>query len=116
MTHPHPRALEAAARAALQSIVKRESEIVGRPVEPDAFSEIAAIDDARAAVTAYLAALQETHALVPRAPAEAMVKAAAYVLAWDFGVIGSGEPAEEIAEEVYRAMIDAAPPAAQEKK
>jgi hypothetical protein len=56
MTHPlDERALEAAAMAVLQSIVKRESEIVGRPVEPDEFSEMVATEDARAAVTAYLA-------------------------------------------------------------
>jgi hypothetical protein len=69
--------------------------------------------DARAAVTAYLAALQETHALVPREATVGMFRALTNswhskeeAVTWSLGTFA----------EDYRAMIDAAPPAAQEKK
>jgi hypothetical protein len=63
--------------------------------------------EARAAVTAYLDALQDTHALVPRDPTSQMIVA---------GVAERhGQPVPEAwslaTANIYRAMIDAAPPA-----
>jgi hypothetical protein len=94
MTHPHPRALEAAARALrllLQDGDANASEL------------------ARAAVTTYLAALQKTHALVPRDPTETMMLASRAV-----------KPSQHWRDNIRRAwsaMIDAAPPpAAQEPR
>jgi hypothetical protein len=95
--------------------VKRESEIAGRPVEPDVFSEMAAIDDARAAVTAYIAALQETHALVPRLPNADMAAAGQWAIQ---NPVGFPPDNRRIitSQQVWIAMIDAAPPAAQEPR
>ena len=100
MTHLDPRALEAAARA----LIDNDRSISGyHPWHIELM-----LPAARAAVTAYLAALQETHALVPREATEAMLEKA-YGLDVDWRSYASPR-------EVYRAMIDAAPPAAQEKK
>jgi hypothetical protein len=63
---------------------------------------------ARAAVTAYLDAIQETHALVPIEPTETMMLASRRV-----------EPSTHWRDNIRRAwsaMIDAAPPAAQENR
>jgi hypothetical protein len=97
MTHPHDRALEAAARA----------------LDKYTFSKARSNTISRVAVSAYLAALQETHALVPREPTIGMLRA--LVASW---------PEQERAaiwtlgsfREDYRAMIDAAPPAAQDPR
>jgi hypothetical protein len=69
---------------------------------------------ARAAVTAYLAALQETHALVPRDTSVGMriaghaaVDSASPGIGHEFGF--------NVMQDAWSAMIDAAPPA-QEKK
>jgi hypothetical protein len=117
MTHPHPRALEAAARA-LHSIMRPDVDWVDQNYDPRKNDPYLTEDArnkyrtaARAAVTAYIAALQETHALVPKKPTEAMQNAAVDEMErWgylcDEGAI----------KHAYRAMIDAAPPAAQEKK
>ncbi len=103
MTHPHPRALEAAARAVVNQWKIAESDMAA--FTPNAI--------ARAAVTAYLAALQDTHALVPREATVGMYRALTHSWPDDLqkGVWLLGSFAED-----YRAMIDAAPPAAQEKK
>jgi hypothetical protein len=104
MTHPHERALEAAARAMIEA--------TSGPFEMlDETGKEAARFEARAAVTAYLDALQETHALVPREATEAMQNAAVDEMErWgylcDEGAI----------KHAYRAMIDAAPPAASQEK
>jgi hypothetical protein len=102
MTHPHERALEAAARAIAAQWALGDKDLA--TFTPHAL--------ARAAVTAYLDALQETHALVPREPTRAMT------LAWAIkspAFKGTGA-AHQHAREVWSTMIDAAPPAAQEKK
>jgi hypothetical protein len=70
---------------------------------------------ARAAVTAYIAALQETHALVPRDTSVGM-RIAGHA-AVDSAKPGIGhEFGFNVMQDAWRAMIDAAPPAAQEKK
>jgi hypothetical protein len=136
MTHPHPRALEAAARAAYEAapIVYGQwsrpamgtgVDFARYAVSWDEVNADAASGDnvcvtvaretrerARAAVTAYIAALQETHALVPRDPTSQMIVA---------GVAERhGQPVPEAwslaTVNIYRAMIDAAPPAAQDPR
>jgi hypothetical protein len=69
--------------------------------------------EARAAVTAYLDALQETHALVPREPTVGMFRALTNswhskeeAVTWSLGTFA----------EDYSAMINAAPPAAQDPR
>jgi hypothetical protein len=106
MTHPHPRALEAAARAMIEA--------TSGPFEMlDETGKEAARFEARAAVTAYLDALQETHALVPREATEEMVsaffKARDILRSMDF-------PRPTLPSYTWRAMIDAAPPAAQDPR
>jgi len=102
MTHPlDPRALEAAARALSKLHIEAS-------LEKGSGWRVAAHRGARAAVTAYLDALQETHTLVPREPTETMMLASRRV-----------EPSTHWRDNIRRAwsaMIDAAPPAAQEKK
>jgi hypothetical protein len=100
MTHPHERALEAAARAVKVALQKHDY----FPAE-EIEEEIT-----RAAVTAYIAALQETHALVPREATEAMHIAGFrerrmqdHLNMRHHVVINTSA--------IYRAMIDAAPPA-----
>jgi hypothetical protein len=107
MTHPHDRALEATARAMI------DMSALGSWHRLDNPEKSAALDQARAAVSAYLAALQETHALVPREATVGMFRALTNswhskeeAVTWSLGTFA----------EDYRAMIDAAPPAAQEKK
>jgi hypothetical protein len=103
MTHPHDRALEAAARAIAAQWALGDKDLA--TFTPHAL--------ARAAVTAYLAALQETHALVPREATEEMesafFKARDVLRSMDF-------PRPTLPSYTWSAMIDAAPPAAQEKK
>lgn len=109
-----PRALEAAARAVWPIIA---AAVTGR--EPPPFDTISnedrewAEETTRAAVTAYLAALQETHALVPREATEEMVsaffKARDILRSMDF-------PRPTLPSYTWRAMIDAAPPAAQDPR
>jgi aspartate aminotransferase-like enzyme len=107
MTHPHPRALEAAARAVCEIDCDD-------PWDEAIDSERAHLRwIARAAVTAYLDALQETHALVPREATVGMFHALTNswhskeeAVTWSLGTFA----------EDYRAMIDAAPPAAQEPR
>ncbi len=107
MTHPHERALEAAAtslRVTLYNESFVEHIVRGKYVAVDRAISAAA----RAAVTAYIAALQETHALVPREATEAMMLASRRV-----------EPSTHWRDNIRRAwsaMIDAAPPAAQEPR
>ena len=106
----HERALEAAARAAIVQLGMDPDDSSGTNGEARWQTEL---PTTAAAVTAYLAALQETHALVPREATIGMLRA--LVASW---------PQQERAaiwtlgsfREDYRAMIDAAPPAAQEKK
>jgi DNA repair photolyase len=107
MIHPHPRALEAAYEAAAKVRLHLSGVSFNDPQVAESFRELIRAE-ARAAVTAYLDALQETHALVPKKPTEAMQNAAVDEMErWgylcDEGAI----------KHAYRAMIDAAPPAAQ---
>jgi hypothetical protein len=104
MTHPHPRALEAAARALADYRYlnfERNSDFL--------------VAHARAAVTAYLDALQETHALVPREATEAMHIAGMNERRMQ-DHLNMAHHVVINTSAIYRAMIDAAPPAAQEKK
>ena len=115
MTHPHDRALEAAARATYEARFKRLKPQVPWESLDASYSGEAEYNRniTRAAVTAYLAALKETHALVPREATVGMFRALTHSWPDDLqkGVWLLGSFAED-----YRAMIDAAPPAAQEKK
>lgn len=105
MTHPHDRALEAAARAVVNQWKIAESDMAA--FTPNAI--------ARAAVTAYLDALQETHALVPREATEAMHIAGMNERRMQ-DHLNMAHHVVINTSAIYRAMIDAAPPAAQEKK
>jgi len=117
MTHPNTKALEAAARARWERVRANWTSQMSKPVPWERLTQFernAYIDEDRAAVSAYLAALQETHALVPRDPTPSMIIA---------GVAERhGQPVPEAwslaTVNIYRAMIDAASPAltAQEKK
>ena len=63
-------------------------------------------DEANAAIDAYIAALAETHAIVPREPTEAMLLDGAS--AWDaFGGLRRGVNGPR---ELYRDMLNAAEP------
>jgi len=106
MTHPHPRALEAAARAL-------KIPATDLPDGHDPYDYLA-----RAAVTAYLAALQETHALVPREASDSMTDAASDAAGDYFAIDGDRGPwlRQDGYKAAWRAMIDAAPPAAQEPR
>ena len=99
MTHPHDRALEAAARAL-------KIPATDLPDGHDPYDYLA-----RLAVTAYLDALQETHALVPREATEAMVSVGLNELKQRQHVCTAGTMWA-----AYCAMIDAAPPAAQDPR
>jgi hypothetical protein len=104
MTHPHPRALEAAARAVKVALQKHDY----FPAE-EIEEEIT-----RAAVTAYLDALQETHALVPREPNADMAAAGQWAIQ---NPVAFPQDNRRIitSQQVWIAMIDAAPPAAQDR-
>lgn len=58
---------------------------------------------ANAAIDAYITAIGETHAIVPREPTEAMAKAGSYQLEPDTNEI-------DVARDVYEAMLNAAAP------
>lgn len=85
------RAREAAARAIAQAVGKIGVDLFRR--------------DANAAIDAYIAALGETHAIVPREPTEAMM--------WSFNFVAVDKYnhrnlSQAFAQEVYRAMLNAA--------
>jgi hypothetical protein len=109
MTHPHERALEAAARALCLKAGNEPDLMRGDGTANWTYYRPHTI----AAVTAYIAALQETHALVPREATEEMesafFKARDILRSMDF-------PRPTLPSYAWSAMIDAAPPAAQEKK
>jgi len=105
MTHPHPRALEAAARAIAAQWALGDKDLA--TFTPHAL--------ARAAVTAYIAALQDTHALVPRLPNADMAAAGQRAIQ---NPVGFPPDNRRIitSQQVWIAMIDAAPPAAQDPR
>jgi hypothetical protein len=99
---PYVRALEAAARALdKHTLSKRHSNQI-----------------ARTAVSAYLDTLGRTHALVPREATEAMLRAAEDAASDHFAI--DGDKGAWLREDGYnaawQAMIDAAPPAAQDPR
>ncbi len=114
MTHPHPRALEAAARALHEYHEQHESDYISWDKASDAM-RYTAREDARAAVSAYIAALQETHALVPRLPNADMAAAGQWAIQ---NPVGFPPDNRRIitSQQVWIAMIDAAPPAAQDPR
>jgi hypothetical protein len=104
----HDRALEAAARAAMnawEAIPDCPGKMYGQEAEVVA----------RAAVTAYIAALQETHALVPRLPNADMAAAGQWAIQ---NPVGFPPDNRRIitSQQVWIAMIDAAPPSAQDPR
>ena len=107
MSELDPRALEAAARAMI------DISALGPWYRLDNPEKSAALDQARAAVTAYLDALQETHALVPKAATEEMVSA--FFKARDI-LRSTDFPRPTLPSYTWSAMIDAAPPAAQDPR
>jgi hypothetical protein len=112
MTHPHPRALEAAARAIVSTDNGDPEQIIYRQVGPDDFQPLGKAWEllqpkARAAVTAYIAAMP------PRVSPELI--AGLNALATYLTEQGEYE-AVDLIDTVVARVIDAAPPAAQEKK
>ncbi len=115
VTHPHPRALEAAARAVWPIIA---AAVTGR--EPPPFDTISdedrewAEETARAAVEAYLAAeLEQGRAMMPRKATEEMTS---HGFKARDELQGKSFPRAKLPDAMWTAMFDAAPPAAQEKK
>jgi hypothetical protein len=114
MTHPHERALEAAARAVYNADGPHVHHWdIQHPSRADEFRSLA-----RAAVTAYLAALQETHALVPREATDSMTDAASDAAGDYFEIDGDRGPwlRSDGYKAAWSAMIDAAPPSTQDPR
>jgi hypothetical protein len=116
MTHPHPRALEAALRAAISdSDASDLAKRMNGGWSAQAALERAMRDAIPEAIVAYLAALQDTHALVPRLPNADMAAAGQWAIQ---NPVGFPPDNRRIitSQQVWIAMIDAAPPAAQEPR
>jgi len=110
MTHPHPRALEAALRAAISdSDASDLAKRMNGGWSAQAALERAMRDAIPEAIVAYLAALQETHALVPRLPNADMAAAGQWAI--QNPVVFPPDNRRIItSQQVWIAMIDAAPP------
>ena len=111
----HERALEAAARALCLKAGNEPDLMRGDGTANWTYYRPHTI----AAVTAYLDALQETHALVPREATGSMTDAASDAAGDYFEIDGDRGPwlRSDGYKAAWSAMIDAAPPAAaQEKK
>jgi hypothetical protein len=103
MTHLDPDALEAAARAMI------DISALGPWYRLDTPEKIAALDQARAAVTAYLAAeLEQGRAMMPRKATEEMTS---HGFKARDELQGKSFPRAKLPDAMWTAMFDAAPPA-----
>jgi hypothetical protein len=106
----HPRALEAALRAAISdSDASDLAKRMNGGWSAQAALERAMRDAIPEAIVAYLAALQDTHALVPRLPNADMAAAGQWAIQ---NPVGFPPDNRRIitSQQVWIAMIDAAPP------
>jgi len=113
MTHPHDRALEAAYEAAAKVRLHLSGVSFNDPQVAESFRELIRAE-ARAAVTAYLAAeLEQGRAMMPRKATEEMTS---HGFKARDELQGKSFPRAKLPDAMWTAMFDAAPPAAQDHR